>query len=322
MRKIYLITGMWAALLTAKAQQTATFEEIKLEPGSWYNGSDGSGGFMSGGIWFHNEYTHAYGSWSGFSVSNMKDVTTAGHENQYSAITATGSEGSENYAVAYFSRELKLELNEPVKVEGFFVTNSVYAYLAMRDGSDWTTKFGGTNGSDPDFFKLMVAGKDESGNMTDTLKFYLADFRSDNSEDDYIIDEWKWLDLRSLGVVKELHFDMKSSDNGDWGMNTPSYFCIDNFTISDIPSLAGYSPSNKTDLSVFPNPVGDIFRVEVPAGSQNLLVTDCMGKIIFNQFVESINTFHISALAGMPSGVYFLKVKTEKGMIAKKIMKY
>jgi len=29
--------------------------------------------------------------------------------------------------------------------------------------------------------------------------------------------------------VKKLGFALSSSDNGDWGMNTPAYFCFDNF---------------------------------------------------------------------------------------------
>ena len=27
--------------------------------------------------------------------------------------------------------------------------------------------------------------------------------------------------------VKKLHFSLSSTDNGDWGMNTPAYFCMD-----------------------------------------------------------------------------------------------
>ncbi len=31
------------------------------------------------------------------------------------------------------------------------------------------------------------------------------------------------------GIVTSLKFTLESSDNGTWGMNTPAYFCIDNF---------------------------------------------------------------------------------------------
>src|SRR6056297_1170543 len=107
MKKIYFLLGFWAALVSVNAQNTATFENIALDPGSWWNGSDGSGGFSSGGFWFPNSYDSGYGVWSGFSVSNMTDSVSPGYENQYSAITAGGVEGSENYAVAYVAGTLE-----------------------------------------------------------------------------------------------------------------------------------------------------------------------------------------------------------------------
>jgi hypothetical protein len=33
---------------------------------------------------------------------------------------------------------LKMDFESSIEVKGFFVSNSTYAYLEMRDGSDWT----------------------------------------------------------------------------------------------------------------------------------------------------------------------------------------
>lgn len=322
MRKIYLIAGMWAALFSAKAQQVATFEEIDLQSGSYYNGSDGAGGFLSGGIWFPNSYNPDWGSWSGFTVSNMKDTTTAGYENQYSAITAGGTDSSENYAVVYVPGDLKMELNDPAEVDGFYVTNAVYTYLSMRDGDDFTKKFGGPDGTDPDYLLLRISGIDAEGNPTDTIDFYLADYRSDDSANDYIVNDWQWLDLKSLGVVSEVNFSMESTDMGDWGMNTPAYFCIDNFTVSDPATFAGSYSFNKSELKIFPNPVKDVFQVEVAEEYQKIILTDGTGKIIYQNQFAGKGTFRISALDDKPAGIYFLQINTKNGLIAKKIMKY
>ena len=229
MKKFYLFVGLWAALVSANAQNVATFENIQLEAGSWWNGSDGSGGFTSGGFNFPNEYNFDWASWSGFSVSNMKDSLTAGWDNQYSAITAEGVNHSENYAVVYVSDKLDMPLPDPVQLKGLFITNATYPYLAMKNGDSFSKKFGGVDGTDPDFFKLIISGIDLYGNETDSVEFYLADFTSSDSTKDYIVNTWKWVDLSPLGVVASLTFTLESSDNGDWGMNTPAYFCIDNF---------------------------------------------------------------------------------------------
>ena len=63
--------------------------------------------------------------------------------------------------------------------------------------------------------------------MTGTKEYYLADLR--DAEKAYIINDWRYVDLSGLGKVAKLGFELSSTDNGDYGMNTPAYFCFDNF---------------------------------------------------------------------------------------------
>lgn len=321
MKNFYFLTGLWAALFSANAQQVATFDDVELETGSYYNGSDGAGGFTSGGFWFPNDYNADWASWSGFSVSNMKDSTTAGWQNQYSAITAGGANSSENYAVVYFPGELKVKFDEPAEMIGFYVTNATYSYHAMRDGDDYAKKFGGADGTDPDYFKLLIWGTNETGLPTDSVEFFLADFRFENPDEDYIVNEWKWLELSSLGEVKELNFGMESTDVGNWGMNTPAYFCMDNFTATQLTSSGGSVSVNRTEIVVYPNPVINDFFVEIPESAKKIIVTDGTGRILFGQKVSEKNKVKISALKGLVSGVYFLKVETDSEIITRKIIK-
>ncbi len=82
----------------------------------------------------------------------------------------------------------------------------------------WTAKqFGGADGTDPDYFKLLIWGFGGTAS-TDTIEYYLADYRFEENEKDYIIKTWQWVDLSSLGRVDSLMFGLESSDNGDWGM--------------------------------------------------------------------------------------------------------
>ena len=63
-----------------------------------------SGGFVSQGATFFTAKTWDPvwgGFWDGWAYSNMTDTTTKGYQNQYSAITGRGVNGSSNYGVAY-----------------------------------------------------------------------------------------------------------------------------------------------------------------------------------------------------------------------------
>ena len=43
------------------------------------------------------------------------------------------------------------------------------------------------------------------------------------------------MDLSSLGLVKTIEFSVASSDTGDYGINTPTYFAMDNIEIDRCP---------------------------------------------------------------------------------------
>ena len=229
MKHIYLAIIATIFVVNLKAQSVASFDDLTLSPKSFWDGSDSSGSFKSGDFTFYNSYNKDWQSWSGFAYSNMIDVTTAGYVNQYSAITEKGYKGSANYAVCYPSPSAQLGFKTSTKATGFYVTNSTYAYLSMKNGDMFAKKFGGETGNDPDYFKLMIEALNIDGKPVDTLYFYLADFRFADNSKDYILNNWTWVDLSGLKEASNLRFSLSSSDNS-WGyMNTPGYFCMDDF---------------------------------------------------------------------------------------------
>lgn len=46
---------------------------------------------------------------------------------------------------------------------------------------------------------------------------------------------WVTVDLSAIGATHGLDFKMTSTDKGEWGINTPTYFCMDALTISTEP---------------------------------------------------------------------------------------
>jgi outer membrane murein-binding lipoprotein Lpp len=182
--------------------------------------------------------------WSGgIAISQWNDMTTADYTNQCSvyyrdAVTGFGGYGgSKTFAVqfgyddtffGYMSRTEIAFLDDQAEAvfDHFYVTNNTYAYFSMLTG-DWVAKQ--FNYTDHDWFKLIVEGFDKGGTSTGTVEFYLADFRTPQSPG--IITDWTRVDLSSLGGVNKIKFDMKSSDTGAYGPNTPSYFCFDNLAV-------------------------------------------------------------------------------------------
>ncbi len=214
----------------------AAFEQAALDTTGVWNGADGSGGVAAGDAWFGNAYDAAWGSFEGFALSNQTDTATPGWANQYSAIAGEGAEGSAVYAVSYgsaasfsgFQPYVSFpEAGDGVWVDGAFVTNTTYVFFSMLNGDDYAKKFGGADGTDPDWFKLSVTGLTAAGAISGPVELYLADFRAAEASGDTLTDDWTWLDLRPLGQVRALLFDLTSSDTGDWGMNTPAYFALD-----------------------------------------------------------------------------------------------
>jgi hypothetical protein len=208
----------------------ANFDDLSLAPESYWNGSDGSGGFASGSAYFNNNYDSTYGSWDGFSYSNITDTTSSGWTAQYNAITGKGQNGSANYGIGYvgWTEPPTITLDTAGVIDGLYVTNNNYAYYSMLNGDAFAKKFGGGSSDDEDWFLLTITGKDVTDVITGTVEFYLADYQFADNGMDYIVDNWRFVDLTGLGVVKSMEFGLSSSDtHPQYGMNTPAYFALD-----------------------------------------------------------------------------------------------
>ena len=176
---------------------------------------------------------HFYNDWGfggGFTYSNTTDKTTPGYMN-LSAITAGGKSGSV-YLISKtdeFTKATITNLKENDFVfKGAWVTNSTYAYLAVTAGEDGymnETKF-----NDGDWFLLTATGHAASGTVIGKAEIYLADYRSGKTE---ALNTWKWFDWSGISNAAYITFEMTSSDNGEWGMNTPAYFCMDDITLEE-----------------------------------------------------------------------------------------
>lgn len=303
----------------------ATFEAQYLENETyWKPTQDGTYSFIDNGFEFTQNLSYNGMAWNGFSYSNKTNKDEAGSfMNAHTAITGIGYKESANYGVCFVSGEAKVKVHgnqEGEVIKGMYVTNNTYAVSSMENGDSFTKKFGGANGTDPDWFKLQVFGYDKNGEKTDSVEFYLADYRSDKAEEDYIVKDWRYIDFKALGKVSELGFKLSSSDNGSYGMNTPAYFCFDDLNTVKT-GVENNFVENKT-IEVYPNPALDyvfiktnfkVNRIEV-IGGNGQVVSRTLPKTTTNETYElNINN--------LPSGVYLIRIVGEKETLIRKIVK-
>lgn len=230
MRKsLFLFLSLVMATM-ALAQEPATFEDVPLGSGGIWQPPVGENEMPSGGWLFTN--FNEYGYWGGFTASNRTDLNQTGLNAQYTAVPGVGYDGSSQYAVAYtygMQTEVYAADGQTHTVTGCYITNNLWAYQDIFEGSMGQTPFGGLTGDDPDWFKLTATGKNANGQTVGELDFYLADYRFANNEEDYVVDTWEWFDLSPLGPVASISFSLSSTKSNYGGMITPAYFCMDNF---------------------------------------------------------------------------------------------
>ncbi len=317
-----------AQSFSVDAQTISTFENLTLAPDSYWDGADTPLGtsFTSGNAIFPNYYETEYGGYwaSGWAYSNMQDSTTEGFTNMYSARPAIGYDNSPNYLVG--QQGSVINFNEAAigrTMLGCYITNGTFAAISMRDGDGYAKAFGGSTGNDPDWFKLTIR-KWYGGAMTDdSVEFYLADYRFENNDQDYILKTWQWVDLSPLGNVDSLKFVISSSDAGPYGINTPTFFCMDNFTTADAGVSVPNIVAENSIVSIYPNPVAEIVNVDLSQlTDKNLHVklSNINGQVLIDKETDSPRRIAFN-LNEYPGGVYFVTISGDRTSIVRKLIK-
>jgi hypothetical protein len=279
--------------------------------------------------------------WDGFTVSKTTSLTCGlacnttdcAPDNQFAAITLAGVGGATDpYVVGYDgyndvwfpARHTTLSLASANSICGLYVTNSAYAYRSMKCG-DWLTPQPFGQG---DYFIVRITGYlSGSPVLASPIDYYLADFTG--STQAYIEDQWKWVNLSSLGTVDALEFSLITSNTGANGPNTPMYFCLDGIKVGTgggcgecaatdnthnwfpMPGnrIAAAPAASAWQVKVSPNPAFDQVSIVAKAGGL-LEVFDGSGNVKLRKKLaadrESVS------IAGYRPGVYSVKVTVGK----------
>lgn len=263
---------------------------------------------------FEMFYDPQYNYWTGFTYSNVIDTVTPGYTNQFAAATGGGTQGSgSTYMIIGGDTEMNFTDETLHSVTGVYVTNSTYTYLSMRDGDSYAKKFGGESGNEQDWFLLTAIGYDADGKETGKTEIYLADLRSDDNSQDYIANNWRWFDLSVLGKVASINFSLSSSDNGEYGMNTPNYFCLDRLMAEKAPTGIVHTEENK--FRAYPTVTQGNVRISMEK-PEKIQIFDLFGRNI-QTIVPDNNEIDID-LRAYPSNIYVIKIGNSTQKVIKR----
>lgn len=247
--------GVCTAYTSSDGFLVADFDALPASSDEPYFGEKLGEGFHDSEVHFGN--TDSFGYCMGFSCSRISDTTTPGYNNQY-AVWSPGHDRSGNgsYAVFYDGGEWggvnEITFPRQAFVKGFYIDNTTYAALSMLNGDSYAKKFGGKDGTDPDWLKVTISARDANGDSLGSIDAYLADFRSPDPEEDFILSDWTWIDLSAFGpAVKSLSFTVSGSDTS-WGyLNTPAYFAMDELEYAySFSGPTGFDNGNDTDAPI------------------------------------------------------------------------
>ena len=119
-----------------------------------------------------------------------------------------------------------------------------------------------------------------------------------------------------MGVVDSLTFELSSSDIGAYGMNTPAYFCMDDFRFLSPIGFSESAGSNRIEL--FPNPAKTILNINSKEFVSQVEIYSLTGARV-KDIKPSSKKIKLS-ISDLKPGIYFVKVYSEKGITTSKLV--
>lgn len=285
------------------ADSIASFEDFinpmtgeALADDGYYNGETDQEFFFSSASYTF-PVTNSYGgaAWNGFAASNRTETTfdmASITPDQFNVTSGSGYAGSKIFTIVYPDMYSATEGNgagiedasgSSFKARGMYVNNTAYVVNSIVNGGAYE----GAPFTDGDWLKATAWGTHADGTR-DSVNFYLADYTSPDAQLHYYLKDWTYVDLSKLGDVTKISFWITGSRTGDWGLNTPGYFAIDNF--GDI--YDGQSAIAKSESAA---PIATGIKYAHKASGKNAVegIYSIDGKRL-NNFVHGINIIRMS----------------------------
>lgn len=128
--------------------------------------------------------------------------------------------------------------------------------------------------------------------------------------------EWDFGDNTTSTLENPIH---TYAANGTYTVKLTALYCGGIDIMTQTITIENLSvKKEKIEVSIYPNPVNDEINIKVNNGI-SLEIFNTMGVLIYKVPVK--NTIMTFDLSNQPSGVYFVKVSTETGVLTKRVVK-
>ena len=186
--------------------------------------------------------------------------------------------------------EITIDSDKVYEMVGAYVNLNSYTYYSILYGASPARAF--TQG---DYLILKITGVDSDDNEK-TVEVKLASFDNGSLT---ACNGWMYVDLEELGIVEELKFAITGSDVGTYGLNTPSYFCLDKLAVREV---MGSGVKNEI-LASNNKIVYDNKTYTIDLGNEDFaIIYDSTGRVVMTS--SDKKSFSVSHL---PGGVYVVK---------------
>ena len=167
-------------------------------------------------------YDGQWETWGGFAISNNRNTDDLGYDysNQFSVYARQNSTFAVGYVFGdwggHYANPI-IEFSAPVTVVSADIANAnkMYHYCNANP------VVGFDDNAQPLKVDLVITGFDAQGAETGSVICTLA-------AEGRVLDDWTSADLSALGRVSRLTFGIDSNDVGEYGLNVPAFFCLDN----------------------------------------------------------------------------------------------
>jgi hypothetical protein len=325
-KTIFLSALLFTSIcLNAQIFKTETFEGLTsvIDSGQVLNGKNSLKNYESEFASFQFDWDTSYGgywakNWAASRVIYNKEETSDFAKHLYAAKPGYGCQspdydfashsGSENvFLVGQNNSGFRLmtPIDGSLQVVQLRISNSTYAYNSMKFGDFVGKKF---SAADKDSFVLIITGFSNEVKKF-SKRVYLADYRFADSNKNFMLDTWQLVKFNQNETADSLSFTLVSSDNGQFGMNTPAFFVMDNVTVSEFTGSV-----NKIATQVvrsYPNPATHSIQFQIPSADTKIMIYQSNGMLCkLTQIQSNLDSVNIDDLS---AGLYVVKMQNALG---------
>ncbi len=327
MKKTIILTALLFTSICANAQiyETETFEGLTsvIDSGQVLNGKSMFKKYESGFGSFQFGWDTSYGgywakNWAASRVIYNKEETSDFAKHLYAAKPGYGCEsadydfvshsGSKNvFLVGQNNSGFRLypTTRNATQVVQLRISNSTYAYNSMKFGDFVGKKF---SAADKDSFVLIITGFSNEVKKF-SKRVYLADYRFADTNKNFMLDTWQVVKFNQNETADSLSFTLVSSDNGQFGMNTPAFFVMDNVTVSEF--IGSVNKIATQVVRSYPNPATHSIQFQIPSADTKVMIYQSNGMLCKQTEIQSnLDSVNIDDLS---AGLYVVKMQNALG---------